>query len=862
MSFHWPYALLALPLALAVLLALFYRSYRARLRLLTQFAAARLLPALMASYSPNLRRLKHGLIIFGVLLVVFALARPQWGYDWQEQRAKGVDVIFVIDTSKSMLTQDIPPDRLERAKLAIMDLVEKMPGNRVGLVAFAGQAFLQCPLTLDYDAFRQTLDAVDTTTISRGGTNIAAGLDEAAAALENSGNHKVVVLLSDGEDLEGQGVDTAKSLGAENVTVFTVGVGTPQGDIIPLPAKDGQVDFVRDDRGQIVKSHLDAATLTAIAQATGGFYQPLGATGEGLVKVYEAGIKPLPQEQVASRLQRVAIERFQWPLALGLLLLAIEPLIGTRRLFRADERRRAALAALPILPPERKSPAKAAAPVTVALLIAAIAIIPSPRAHAQSSPASSSIAPATVSPAAPASPVSTSSTAPADQPASATPSPTATPAIPPSPPSVASSSPPSAPASPRAAETLFNQGDYKAAAQAYGDAATAAPQDGRFRYDQGASLYRGGDYAGAAQAFQQTLSANDLSLQQHAYYGLGNAQYRQGQAELQQDPKTTVSTWESAAKDYKNALELNPGDTDATYNLNLVNQELAALKKQLEQQQKQQQQQNQQNQQNQPDQQNQNNSQQNQQNQSQPQQNQNGQQNQQQSQNQQGQQNQQQNQNGQQGQQQQQNGGQSQSQQNQNSQQNQQGQQGQQQKQNGQQNQPQNQSPGHSGASNQNQNQPQNSPQNQGQNQNQSSQSQQKPGQNGEPKRPQPQSGAQGQNQNPQPTPNGQPKPQNAQTNQGQPNQPKQNPAQAGEPSAQKPGQQSGASGAAAAASGTDKNAPNGNATASIPGVMTQEEAGQVLDSLKDTERKLPMNNYDAQKEGAQESPDKPFKDW
>jgi Ca-activated chloride channel family protein len=837
MSFHWPYVLLALPLTLAVLLALFFRSYRARLRLLTQFAAARLLPALMASYSPNLRRLKHSLIIFGVLLVVFALARPQWGYDWQEQRAKGVDVIFVIDTSKSMLTQDVAPDRLERAKLAIMDLVEKMPGNRVGLVAFAGQAFLQCPLTLDYDAFRQSLDAVDTTTIARGGTNIAAGLDEAAAALENSGNHKVVVLLSDGEDLEGQGVDTAKTLGAENVTVFTVGVGTPQGDIIPLPAKDGQVDFVRDENGQIVKSRLDAATLTAIAQSTGGFYQPLGATGEGLVKVYEAGIKPMPQEQVASRLQRLPIERFQWPLALGLLLLAIEPLIGTRRLFRADERRRAALAALPVLPPERKSPAKAAAPVAVALLIAAVGMIPSPRAHAQSPPASTPIAPDTASPAAPTPPVSTSSTPPAAQPASDSSSPTTTP-------STASSPPPSAPSSPVAAENLFKQGDYKAAAQAYGEAAEAAPQDGRFRYDQAASLYRSGDYAGAAQAFQQTLSANDLNLQQHAYYGLGNAHYRQGQAELQQDPKQTVSTWESAAKDYKNALELNPGDTDATYNLNLVNQELEALKKQLEQQQKQQQQQqNQQNQQNQPDQQNQNNSQQNQQNQSQ-QQNQNGQQNQQQSQNQQGQQNQQQNQNGQQGQQQQQqNGGQSQSQQNQQGQQGQQGQ-------------PQNQTPGHTGATNQNQGQQQNPSQNQGQNQNQQSQPKPNPGQNGEPKQPQP--GTQGQNQNPQTTPNGQPKP----ANQGQPNQPNQNAAQTGEPGAQKPGQQSGASGAAAAASGTDKNAPNGNATVSIPGVMTQEEAGQVLDSLKDSERKLPMNNYDAQKEGAQEPPDKTFRDW
>ncbi|MGA2052093.1 MAG: VWA domain-containing protein, partial [Opitutales bacterium] len=197
MTFHWPSVLLGLPVALAALLALFARSHRARRRLLAQFAAARLLPALLASYSPGLRRIKHALVLAGVLLVVLALARPQWGYAWQQQRARGVDVIFVIDTSKSMLTQDVPPDRLDRAKLAIMDLVEKMEGNRVGLVAFAGQAFLQCPLTLDYDAFRQSLEAVDTNTIARGGTNIAAGIDEAAAALEESGNHKVIVLVTD-----------------------------------------------------------------------------------------------------------------------------------------------------------------------------------------------------------------------------------------------------------------------------------------------------------------------------------------------------------------------------------------------------------------------------------------------------------------------------------------------------------------------------------------------------------------------------------------------------------------------------------------------------------------------------------------
>jgi len=815
MNFHWPYVLLALPVALAVLLTLFARSHIARESLLAQFAAARLLPSLLASYSPGLRRFKHLLVIAGVLLVILALARPQWGYEWQEQRARGVDVIFVIDTSKSMLTQDVPPSRLERAKLAIMDLVEKMPGNRVGLVAFAGQAFLQCPLTLDYDAFRQSLEAIDTNTIARGGTNIAAGLDEAASALESSGNHKIIVLLSDGEDLEGDGVSTAKTLHDQGVIIYTVGVGTPQGDIIPLPTKDGQVDFVRDDHNQIVKSHLDAATLTAIANATGGFYQPLGSTGEGLNQVYEAGIKTIPEQQIASREQRLPLERFQWPLAAGLLLLALELLIGTRRPFRTEERPRSSP---PIPAAKSKSAARDANPVVAALVLVAACALTAPRAKADDSAAP-------LSP--PNSPAQTLSP----------PSATAQPPVLPSPTAAAGTALPAPPTpglSPQVAQQFYQQGNYKAAASAYGQAADQAPEDARFRYDQGASLYHSGDYDGAAHAFEQTLPANDLSLQQRAYYGLGDSRYRLGQAQLKEDPKKTVTTWESAVKDYQNALELNPNDADAHYNLDLLKTQLEQLKKQLDQQQKQQQQQqqqdNKQDQQNQKDQQNQQNQ--------QDQKNQQGQQGQQNQQNQQGQQ-------GQQGQQQQQqsnsSGSQSTSQENQ---------------------QNQNQASGQDQQKNQQQ-----SGQGQKQNQGQSPQpaQNQKPGQNGDQKQPQPQSGSgdkpqpndqtQPPNSSQQPNANGQPQPKPA-ANQGtQPN--------GTEPTAAKPGQSSGNSTAAAAAAGTstDKNGETGADAVTAPGVMTREEARQVLDSLKNSERKLPVNSYDSQKEGAQSS-DQTFKDW
>jgi Ca-activated chloride channel family protein len=880
MNFQWPLVLLALPLVLAALLALFAVSRRARARLLGQFAAARLLPALLVNYSPGLRRLKQGLLTSGVLLVVLALARPQWGHDWEVQRARGVDVMFVIDTSKSMLTEDVPPHRLERAKLAIMDLVEKMPGDRVGLVAFAGQAFVQCPLTLDYDAFRQCLEAVDTNTITRGGTNIAAGIDEAASALEESGNHKIMVLVTDGEDLEGQGIAAAKALRGQGVTIYTVGVGTSAGDIIPIRGKDGQVDFVRDENGNIVKSHLDAATLTAIAQATGGFYQPLGPAEEGLNQIYDAGIKTIPETTVTSRMQRQAIERFQWPLTVALFLLALEPLLGTRR---PSWWQRAAPVneTVSVSPAAKTAKASAATAVAAGLVVLALWFFSAPHAAADDDVLGNVSAP-------PAPPSVSATSAPAT--AGPTGNATAASGIPPS-----------------VAQQLFAAGNYRAAAQAYASAADAAPQDARLRYDEGASYYRSGQFDRAAQAFEQAMSASDLALQQQSSYNLGNARYRLGQSDLQQDPQKTVSTWEDALKDYQNATDLNPNDSDARYNRDLLQKEIEELKKEIKQQQQQQQQQQNQQQQNQQSPQNQQNQQQQsssqnqqQQNQSSQNQNQNNSQNQQQqssqqqnrgqqqqsSQNQNGSQNQQPNQNGNQGQQSQQNQGQGQQQQNQSGsqsqqsqgqgqqQQNQSGGQNQQQNQNGSQNQTgqgqqQNQNQGQNQSGNQNQQQPgpgqqsqnqsgregqqpqqnQNGNQNQGQGQQQKQNlAQNQSGGQGQP--PQNQNGSQNQARNGNPSGNNQA---NSAGNQTAANN------HAGtEPAGAKAGQPQ-AQAAAAAADGNTTNPGDTAGAVAANGVMTREEARQVLDSLKMSERKLPASNYDAQKEGANTDQ---FKDW
>jgi Ca-activated chloride channel family protein len=309
-----------------------WRRYDARQRAaLATFASSHLHAQLTASFSAAKRHWKRGLFLAAVGCLFLALARPQAGFRWEEVKRHGIEVVFAVDTSRSMLTPDVKPDRLTRAKLAVDDFVSHLNGDGVGLIAFAGNAFLQCPITLDYDAFHESLEAVDTTIIPRGGTDIASAIREAQAALQNRpGKDKILILLTDGEDLEGSALATANASAKDGLKICTVGVGTANGDLIPIPAEQGG-GFVKDDSGQFVKSHLGEAGLKSIAEATGGLYAPLGAQGQGLDTIYQQALAPLAKHDLASRRQRVYTERFQWPLTGSLALLLASVLVGTRR---------------------------------------------------------------------------------------------------------------------------------------------------------------------------------------------------------------------------------------------------------------------------------------------------------------------------------------------------------------------------------------------------------------------------------------------------------------------------------------------------------------------------------------------------
>jgi len=314
-----------------VLLAwLHWHAARARRAELVRMVAPHFARELTASHSPARRHFKNGLLLAVLALVGIALARPQWGGVETGNTMLGEDVVFVLDCSRSMLATDVQPDRLDRAKYAIQDFVQRYGRGRVGLVAFAGSAFTECPLTFDYDAFDETLQAMDDKTIPDPGTDIGSGLDEAARAFDKNSRRKLIVLLTDGEDLEKTGVAEAKSLATNGVVVFTIGVGTPAGKEIQFVNSAGQKVFVQDAQGNVVRSRLDENTLREIAEATGGEYYPLGPAGDGLMQVRSA-VHALDTIGSAGHPAPDGVDRFHVPIALALILIVAESLIGTRR---------------------------------------------------------------------------------------------------------------------------------------------------------------------------------------------------------------------------------------------------------------------------------------------------------------------------------------------------------------------------------------------------------------------------------------------------------------------------------------------------------------------------------------------------
>lgn len=379
---EWLWALLLVPL----LIALFVRSEHRGLKRLQEFVSARLLPQLAATVNRPRRMIRFALLLLGLALAIVSLAQPRWGYTFQDVKRKGLDLLVAVDTSRSMLSNDIQPSRLERVKLAIQDLINEVQGDRVGLIAFAGRAFLQAPLTIDYDAVIEAVNDLDTKTIPEGGTNISSAITLATQSFGKSAmGNRALVIFTDGEDLNGEAVKIAKAAAADaGVRIFTIGVGTPQGSLIPITGDDGETSFVKDSAGVVVKSKLDDKRLREIAEATGGFYLHLENGPRTMQQIQTEGLAKMQAAEMDVRLSRRPIERYEWPLGAALIALALSILIPERKRVRARAQAPAPARTVPHI--VANAPAKAAGVAVLIILLwssSALATAPGINAYQQ-----------------------------------------------------------------------------------------------------------------------------------------------------------------------------------------------------------------------------------------------------------------------------------------------------------------------------------------------------------------------------------------------------------------------------------------------------------------------------------------------
>lgn len=318
---NWSYAYIFL----SVFVFFLYRMIKRKQELREKFAGKKLSAALVVSLSSKKRKIKFILFFCFFVLSIFSLMRPQWGFHWQETKQQGISFLIALDVSKSMLSEDIKPNRLERSKLAIGDLIKKLTGDRIGLILFTSRAFLQCPLTSDYGGFLMTLKPINVNTMPRGGTSMAGAMKEAVEVFKgNPCKDKILIIITDGENLEGDPLCVAQDAKKAGIIIYCIGVGTTQGDLIPVIDQEGKKSFLKDKEGHVVKSRLDEKLLENIALMTGGGYVHSVPTEFGLVKIYDDKIKKFEKGEFKNKKIKIYEDRFQIFLGLALICLILE----------------------------------------------------------------------------------------------------------------------------------------------------------------------------------------------------------------------------------------------------------------------------------------------------------------------------------------------------------------------------------------------------------------------------------------------------------------------------------------------------------------------------------------------------------
>lgn len=277
-------------------------------------------------------RVKRILVIIAATFLILSLAMPQIGTRLTMAKRYGVDILVAIDTSLSMLAQDIKPNRLEKAKLEIDSLIDKLKGDRVGILTFAGDSFVQCPLTLDYAAAKMFLSIIESSMMPKPGTAIGDAIRTAAKSfIKKERKHKVLILLTDGEDHDTDPIGASREAKKNGIIIYTIGIGTRKGEPIPIIDESGNLKGYKKDRnGEVVMTKLDEDMLQKIALITDGRYYHATASEFELDKIY-GEISKMEKKELSDRLFTQYEERFQYFLGIALIFLCIEFIIGDRK---------------------------------------------------------------------------------------------------------------------------------------------------------------------------------------------------------------------------------------------------------------------------------------------------------------------------------------------------------------------------------------------------------------------------------------------------------------------------------------------------------------------------------------------------
>ncbi len=291
---------------------------------------------LLLKTSPYISFARQGgkavMLLAGIVFAILTLSQFQCGTHMEMMKREGIDLIVAIDVSNSMLAEDMKPSRIVKARQEVRGILDRLKGDRIGLVAFAGEAFIQCPLTLDYTAAEIFLDVIDVGLIPRQGTAIGAAIKKASEAFETQEKkHKVLILLTDGEDHTGEAMAAAEEARNQGVKIYPIGIGSPIGEPIPITDRQGnRAGFKKDRNGEVIVTKLDEMTLQKIALTTGGKYYHATAGEMELDKVYDE-INKMEKKELEGKLLMQYEDRFQYPLFIAILFIILEFFISEKR---------------------------------------------------------------------------------------------------------------------------------------------------------------------------------------------------------------------------------------------------------------------------------------------------------------------------------------------------------------------------------------------------------------------------------------------------------------------------------------------------------------------------------------------------